>query len=322
MLVVGAFTGPLTAADRHDISASADVTVIQAVSPSINSASLYQWRQPQSPANTLPIPSPTGMTFEYFQNGINLPYPTGSNPGDHTANAQGDLWSNNAIRLDYQPGNTPNDALLIYTFNDNKGDVDPIGPVVLRGGLVGGAGCNVNCLSQTGAGSCSDTERRQCAGRSSILPLIWKALSEDDIKKVSNVSMSGTAVPNDSPMWLPTEIEAASPSAPGVCPAEGPYNQPAGAQRINNGFCDFSTHYMMDQTNLDPDNLWYANPAVKDRIGAFNYASVVGPYGVNITERGLGNGRFSPVYIVLGVRSKNAIRSQYQTVIYLEALAR
>jgi hypothetical protein len=193
--------------------------------------------------------------------------------------------------------NNDSSAIVIYTNNTDGGATDPLSGVTIRGGLVGGT---------------SSTD----PNRSSVLPLLWKAVASTDLQAVSTATVSGTQpIGATSPIFMPSEITA---SSGGACPAEGPY---AASSRVNNGFCDYSTHYFLDKNNTDPNNLWYSNytDATK-KLNAFHYASLVGRLGVNTTEQGAGTGAYQPMYALLGVGAINAVQTQYATTINVEMI--
>lgn len=276
-----------------------DLTVLASISAQLNNARLMRWRT--GVANQAPQPAAL-MTFAYLGTGVNLALPTRANPADNSANNQGDLWSDNAIEVDYRKGNSLSTAILIYTSNTVTGPLDPLGNVSLRGGFVGGSGGLANNPA-----------------RASVIPLTWKALAAADLAKVSTATVSGTQpIPVSHPLYMPSQITALTG---GSCPAEGPY--PA-STRIKDGYCDFSTHYFLDRTNSDPNNRFYDQyPASSaQRNGAFDYASLVGPFGVNTTEQGAGAGQFNPMYAVLGSNLTNAIQTRYSTTIYVEVMTR
>src|SRR5206468_652059 len=104
-------------------------------------------------------------------------------------------------------------------------------------------------------------------------------------------------LPNTTPLVMPREI---IPSVGGDCVAEPPYKA---SHRTNNGFCDYSVHFTVDQFNTDDNNKFYtAYPKASDtanggtaateikRRGTFNYQSMVGAFGVNALEGGTGGG--------------------------------
>ena len=115
---------------------------------------------------------------------------------------------------------------------------------------------------------------------------------------------------------MPTEI---TNPATQTCPIEGPFK--TAVSRTNNGFCDFSTHFVTDPNNTDPNNFFYSNPKVVNKIAAFRYSSLVGAFGVNLTETGLGGlGHTSPMFAVVGMGAMNALPTQYATTVYVELL--
>jgi len=188
--------------------------------------------------------------------------------------------------------------------------------VALRGGLVG-------CAQAWNSAATPETcPVANDPSRTSVIPLLWKALSEPDLVAVSTASVSHP-IAATHPLFMPTEIVA---QTGGNCPAEGPY---VAAPRVNNGFCDFSTHYFLDKNNTDPKHKFYdqypttgANADVTSHNAAFDYASLVGPFGVNTTEQGAGAGLFHPMYAVLGSNFANAIQAHYGTTVYVEVLSR
>lgn len=294
-----------------------DLNVLAQTVARLDYAKLVRWR---GTGGTIQD-SPAQMTFQYLS-GSGLSLPTRSNPADSSANNQNDLWSNNALEVKFQKPNDVGSAIVVYTDNKNEGGADPIAPVGLRGGLVGGAGCNLACVQP--GNSCSSAELTTCAGRASVVPLFWKTVPKSELIAASN------AIGANSPLFMPTEIESASKANPVTCTPEGPYS--FALKRESAGFCDASVHYFMDKNNLDPNNLWYTDPSVIDANGAFNYASFVGPFGVNASEAGLGGGFGESVvtpappgqvaYAALGAKLTNAIRTTYRTIIYVEQIIR
>ncbi len=281
------------------IPVNVNLGTLAGIAPTIDIPNTFLTKWRTGVANQVPVQTST-MTFQYFASGSNLAYPTRLNPADNSANNQNALWSDNAIKLTYTRGNTVASAILIYTTNTVNSPNDPLGAVSLRGGLVGGYGS-------------ADPED---PNRGSVLPLVWKALDVNVLRGASNANVNGSVkISTSSALYMPTEVENL---AGGPCPAEGPY---AASARGNVGFCDYSTHFFIDQNNNDPANLWYtgyANGA--QRRGAFNYSSVVGAFGVNTKEDGSGNGNFNPAYLVLGIDSTGALQTTYGTTIYLDVL--
>jgi len=289
-----------------------DLSILAPVSADITAAGLTKWRN--GVANTPPTPVvPPKLTFAYIT-GSNLALPTRAVCGDNSCNDQGDLWSDNAIQLDFKKPNSIGSAILIYTNNVSVPG-DPLGNASLRGGLVGGNG-----------GPADQTN----PARASVIPLIWKAMSAADLAAVSTATLHTNPIPASSPAFMYTELnQLGSGTLPnnGLCPSEGLNTVPplvALPKRITSGFCDFSTHYFLDQNNTDPNNLWYTKYAsnTAKHNGSFDYASVVGPFGVNTTEQGAGAGQFNPAYLLLGTNLTNAIQTHYGTTINVEVLIR
>lgn len=311
-----------TVLDPKQIPAQADLMILTPQAMSLNAPNTYlvKWRGADP---TQPV---ANITFQYFPiggSGNTTPYPDRSVIRDGTANDQRALWSDNAIQIDFVKGNLANSAILIYTDNKDAYQIscqtacdpaekdDPLYSIALRGGAIGGA-----------SGPPKDSYRV------SALPLVWKAVALQDLRDAVSADTVSIPVLSTSPLNMATEVLSESG---GPCPPEGPYNQPAGGSRPNNnGFCDFSTHYVVDMNNnihIDPanrKNSWYGHyppstPADTRRTDAFRYASVVGPYGVNVSEAGLGGGGAkSPAYILLGLKASSALLTHYATTIYLE----
>jgi hypothetical protein len=324
LLAASLSAGAAQILDPKQIPASADLTGLTSVSMSLDIANTYlvKWRG----AN--PTQQVVNMTFEYFAGTSNTtPYPNHGSVLDNAANNQGDLWSDNAIQVSFAKGNLPNSAILIYTNNKDQYQItgdsadknDPLYGVALRGGVVGGFGAST-----------------ASPYRISVLPLIWKNVTLQDLTNAFSANVGGTPVPSTSTLTMPTEIT--SPTG-GFCPPEGPYNQPAGNNRVpvngagGNGFCDFSTHYVVDMNNNihllpGPDqfpNSWYNQYSVTSSTytNAFNYSSLIGPYGINTSERGTGGlGGASPAYVLLGVQASPALLTHYGTTIFVEVLSR
>lgn len=281
-----------------------DLTRLVAFPPALDGARLMKWRtgapnQPPQPASQ--------MTFEHFLRGGTIPYPDRGVILDYSANNQGDLWSDNAIEVQYRPGNTDTAAIIIYTKNGVSGEdtgqpdrADPLYTVDMRGGLIGGFG----------SGDTHDPNRV------SILPLLWKAVAGNELQRVSTATVTGTyrlPLNPPSPLLMPQEIENL---------LGGECNENPGdiSRRPNNGFCDYSTHYMVDFYNRGTDNRFYTAYPVGDgrRRTNFDYISLVGRFGVNTTEQGHGTGRFRPMYALLGIKASSALPTHYGTIIYVE----
>lgn len=308
-LVLALLGPPARAGTIEGIDTGAiDLTQIASVDPVLNSAKLVKWRS--GIPNTILTSGITNLSLAYLGSGTNLPFPDRAIVGDNSANDQGDLWTDNAIEVDYVKGNAADKAILIYTDNQDNGPSDPLYGVALRGGLVGGAGC-----------APTDSCYQERAG---VLPLLWKAITRQDLEAVSTATVKTAAtpanpIPDSSPMYIPTEVlETARPQ----CPAEGPYPASTRPAPYEVGFCDYSTHFFSDANNrYDPKNLFYTlYPAGSaERTNAFRYTSLVGPFGINTTENGLGGGGSdSPMYAVLGLNMLNATLSRYATTIYVE----
>lgn len=290
-----------------------------------------------------PITNPvTTMSFAALT-GTNRSYPSRATVQDHTANNQGDLWSDNAIQF---VGTNPNQlsvpgqnpavqAVLIYTDNEDAGNcntatADPLCGVTLRGGLIGGFG-----------GPADNTNPY----RVSELPLLWKAVASADLISAQGANpASSQLVVSTSPLYMASELI----TAPANCPtgtAEGPYQ--SGALRPTAGFCDFSTHYFIDKSNNVHANTatsiqlnsWYtAYPiggAGSNYDNAFNYATLVGPFGANSTENGKGVLPLEPLasnqsstianaqraYFLLGMSARSALLTHYGTTINIDLLS-
>lgn len=287
-----------------------NLTVLAAISAQLNSAVLVKWRT--GVANQIPQPA-AGMTFQYLQTGTGLGLPSKTNIVDNSANNQGDLWSDNAVKVDYVKGNTLASSILIYTDNAANDNQDPIGNASLRGGLVG---CQTTQTLSGGKMVCSDPHD---PARASVIPLLWKAVAEADLAKVSTATVNNVAraIATNHPLFMYTEVVA---QTGGACPVEGA--NATGPSRINNGFCDFSTHYFVDKNNTDPNNQFYTNYTGVKRNQVFDYTSLIGAFGVNTTEQGAGAGLFSPAYAVIGSNFTNSIQAHYGTTIYVEVLSR
>jgi len=306
-----------------------DLTILATILAGITNAQLVTWRTgtPNQPPQT----GATKLTMEYMKlvgaNG--LVTPTRALSKDNSCNNQGDCWFDNAIQLDFKKGNSLSTAILIYSSNSVTGADDPLGNVALRGGLVG---CTVG---QTVVGTAGN-QTMSCPNandpaRTSVIPLIWKAASTVDLVAVSSASATSTPVHpiTTAPLYMPTEIVDAA--APG-CLADGPYNASTRPVGFELGFCDYSTHYFVDRNSTDPNNMFYdkypttgpsATPqTIKKHSQSFDYSSLVGPFGVNTTEQGVGAGQFNPMFAVLGTNLANAIQAHYGTTIYVEVLAR
>lgn len=270
---------------------------LAAQSAVLSTADLVKWRT--GTANTIQETGVTAMSFAYLASPGAAPI-SRTSPADNTANNQGDMWSDNAIKISYTRPNNAASAVVIYTNNTDGGLTDPLSGATLRGGLVGGAG-----------GTATDPNR------SSVLPLLWKAVPKASLQSAALAKVDGTVkIANNNPVYMPTQITNATG---GTAPAEGPYSA---CNRTNNGYCDFSTHFFLDKNNTDPANLWYTNPLVVDKPGAFNYASVVGKCGVNTSEVCNQPGSTDqPAYLLLGVNAASALQTQYATTINLEAVS-
>lgn len=268
-----------------------------AVPPTSISARLVKWRN--GPGQ--PLVGAQQITFAYLDTPV-ITVIDRLHPADNSTNNQGDMWSDMAIELSYT-GYTRDVintswGILIYTSNAPLSPTDPLNGVSLPGGLVGGAG-----------GPPNDPNR------SSVLPLLWKWVPATNLTDSSGANINGSVKINNT-MFMPTEIT--EPNG-GVCPAGELYPV---ATRLNNGFCDFSTHYMMDVNTTDPNNLWFANPAVINRKGAFDYATIFGYLGPAQRETGIPfSGTFftaNPAYYLIGVKATQALPTQYATTIYIE----
>ncbi len=276
---------------------------------------LIKWRNKGIPATSWTGATPpvvSSMTFQYLT-GTSLLTPTRSIVKDNTANNEGDLWADEAIDMSYTKANsigTGTQAILIYTNNTDNGSTDPLYNVSLRGGLIGQSG-----------GTISYTD----GARASVLPLIWKVVASSDLYNAQTADVTSAAtVISSGPVVIPEEITSLTG---GSCDTLGSY---AAATRTNNGFCDFSTHYVTDMNNNihNPSgagkvsNSWYSQYAAgsTNYLGAYNYASVVNAFGASTTESGIGSGTMNPAFILLGANISNALRVQYQTTIYLDSL--
>jgi hypothetical protein len=304
--------------DQKQINAAADLTILSPVSTTLNDAYLVKWRGGDATSAV------GNISFQYVTlagNSNSAPYPNRGVIQDNSTNNQGDLWSDNAIRVDFQKGNLPNDAIVIYTDNQDTGTDDPLYQVQLRGGVVGcSAGFSASPLQ------CNDTKDPY---RVSVLPLIWKAVRFSDLQAAQSVSLDPFAlvpIPNDSPLWMPSQI--VNKSQPD-CPAEGPYAASTRPPPYELGFCDYSIHFVLDINNNkhlpdDPnqyDNSWYETYSAgsEKSAGAFIYASVVGPYGINSSEGGTGGlGTTYPAYLLLGAEMGRALLTHYGTTLYLD----
>jgi hypothetical protein len=312
-----------------------DLRVLAPRSAVINSATLVTWRTGNPIAPTAEFPTASRLEFQYFAGRTNVAPPTRATVLDRTANDQGDLWSNNAIRLAYQKPNDIGLGILIYTDNEDNGTTDPLFGVTLRGGVVGCGGPTDpgSIVNQAGKLTCSDPTNLY---RTSVLPLLWKAVPREELAAVSQANaitganpVSNTPGTVGSSVYMPIELET---QTGGPCPNDGPYQNIL--PRPQNGFCDYSVHYMVDMNNniiMDAAlrNLsagsWYEfyngadDASQKRRRDAYAYTSVVGPFGANQTENGAGPGQFNPAYLLLGLKATNAVRTQYATTIWLEA---
>lgn len=304
--------------DQKTVPASIDLTILSPVSTDLTDAYLVKWRGGDAA-------SPVGnISFQYVTDAGNTnsaPYPNRGVIQDNSANNQGNLWSDNAIRVTFQRGNQPNDAIVIYTDNQDTGTDDPLYQVQLRGGAVG-----CSAVFSGNPLQCSDTKDPY---RVSVLPLIWKAVPFSDLRSAQSANLdpgSLVKIADTSPLWMPTQIVNKSQPA---CPAEGPYAASTRPHPYELGFCDYSTHFVIDLNNNihltdDPDqydNSWYTTYSAGSAksAGAFSYASVVGPYGINSSEGGTGGlGTASPAYLLLGVEMGRALLTHYGTTLYLD----
>ena len=147
----------------------------------------------------------------------------------------------------------------------------------------------------------------------STLPMLWKAIPLTDIKAVSGVAYTGTTPTTGAGSIIRMSQEITNTTG-GNCPADAPY---AASTRNSNGFCDYSTHFFMDKNS----SAWYTNLTGTPQQKAFNYASLVGPSGVNANEDGSGGGdNTSPMFAALGLETANAIPDIYSTTMYVELL--
>lgn len=279
-----------------------DLTQMATSAPAITSAQLVKWRTGQP--NAVPVAA-SDLSVAYLGTTGAVGFPSRTSVKDNSANNQGSLWTDDAIAVDYQKGNQLNQAILIYTDNQVASFTphDPLGDLNFKGGLVGGAGC-----AQTDA----------CyAYRGSLLTLFWKAVVLSDLQAVSDAS-ADKPIPATSPMFMPTQV--ADPSNP-ACPAEGPYPASQRPALYEIGFCDYSTHFFVDKNNAnDMFYTAYASGSAS-RLNAFRYASLVGPFGINVTENGSGGGGSqSPMYAVLGINLVQALPTKYATTIYVNVL--
>jgi hypothetical protein len=278
----------------------------QGETPSINGAALVNWR---TNSRTFAFESNyvSQITFSYLGAGAGIPSRSG--PLDNSANNQGDVWSDDALRLDFSfpAPQDPDWAILIYTNNASHDASDPLNADSLRGGLVGGAG----------SGNPDDPSR------ASVLPLIWKFVSDTDLNNAALAKVNGSPpIPNSSAAYMPTEI---TNQTGGSCLAEGPYGA---SVRTNNGFCDYSTHYMLDLNNTDANNLFFTGyPSGSVGRAHFDYTALVNSNGVSSSE---GGGAIStppnppvpsfttPAFFLLGVNASQAVQTSYSATIVIE----
>lgn len=286
-----------------------DLTVIAQSQASLDSVRLVKWRT--GTPNHIETSGITNLTFAYLAPGGTVAFPTRESVGDNSANDQGDLWSDNALEVNFHKGTRLDQAILIYTANQPQGPADPLTNIEYKGGMVGGAGCSPSDVCY--------------AGRVSLLLLYWKAMTRFDLEAVSSArprtpSVGAQPIPDTSPMFMPSRTQ----DVPYACPSEGPY--PASTRPANYliGFCDYATHFFTDKFNSNPNGLFYDQypPTVAARRNAFQYSSLVGPYGINTTEGGGGGGGSqSPMYAVLGLNLGDAVQTKYGTTIHVELLS-
>jgi hypothetical protein len=282
-----------------------DLTLMATANPTLNSVRLVKWRTGQP--NMIQTTGISDLSVAYLTVGSTLAFPSRSTVGDNSANDQGSLWTDNALEVDFQKGNQLNQAILIFTDNQVvPSSNDNLGTRPFKGGLIGGAGC---------------LPSDPCwANRGSILPLIWKAVTLDVLLGASNAS-SALPIATTSPLFMPTQI--LDPNDNPNCPAEGPYPASQRPSQFAVGFCDYSTHFFIDKNNTDPDHLFYDQYPSGDirRQDAFRYSSLVGPFGINTQESGIGGGGSnSPMYAVLGVNVNEATQTKSATTIFVEVL--
>ncbi len=183
LLLTFAMQFVLSTAQAVDIpTGPVDFGGIAVSAPSLNSApKLVKWRT--GTANAAPIDA-TQMSFAYLTSGSNLPIPSRANPKDNSANDQGNIWSDNAISVDYKKGNQTNAGIIMYTNNT----------IAKLGGLVN-------------------------SDQTSVLPLIWKAADIATLQADSDANVDGSKKLTNA-LFMPTEIASQSG---GTCVAEGPY---------------------------------------------------------------------------------------------------
>src|ERR1035438_8228363 len=115
-LVLAIYSGTGRAASITGIgTGDIDLTQIAGVDPQLNSASLAKWRT--GIPNTIITSGITNLSLAYLASGANLPFPDRTIAGDNSVNDQGDLWTDNAVMVDFVKGNAPDKAILIYTNN-------------------------------------------------------------------------------------------------------------------------------------------------------------------------------------------------------------
>jgi hypothetical protein len=312
-----------------------NLTVLALTQPSLISAALMKWRQPGVP-NATPVAA-TGLSFAYFNSGSNLLPPNRTTVKDWTANDQNDLWSDNVLQVNFTKGNDLNSAIIIYTANhapltgtafpltESASSNDPLKSVALRGGLVGcvnGAAITAaaapNASTNANPTCQNDTADPSDPGRQVVLPLIWKAVSVSALMAASTATVDGVhPLPFNTPLDMYTELTN------GTCPVE--FLNAGTGVRTSDGFCDFSTHFVVDLFNLDPANLFYSGYATTDnnRRLKFNYQSVVGRFGINATDNpnsGGGGGAIGPAYLLLGISAANAMPAHFGTTLYVESV--
>jgi len=274
-----------------------DLTGLSTTAPTLQSAKLIKWRTGQ--AHTLQTTGVSDLSFAYFSSTGILAYPNRTSVGDNSSNDESDMWSEEALQVDYVKGNQLNQAILIYTNNVPPAGGDCLGT---RGGLIGpipGTPCR------------------------SLLPLLWKAVSVNDLLAASDATVavggvSSKPISSTSPLFMASSIiDSANPN----CPAEGPYPASVRPDAFRFGFCDYATHFVSDMNNANPETLFYTQLSGSARTDAFRYSSLVGPFGINTTESGIGGGGgASPMYAVLGLEFLNAVSTQYSTTLFVEVL--
>src|SRR5262249_54346390 len=146
----------------------------------------------------------------------------------------------------------------------------------------------------------------------------WRAASGANVDGSAKIPLGTT----QNSLTMPVEITA---PAGGPCPAEPLITPYPATTRLNNGFCDYETHYMLDINNTDPENLFYTHYLMSDprRSDKFNYSSLVTSVGINLTDNpttpgGGGTLPISGAYFMLGVKATDAVSTSYAGIIVVD----